>query len=290
MFLYKIRITSVLFLVLSGKFKQINRWDHSGRSQNNHLLVYVTGGHCTFSVDGETYSLSENDAVLIPANSLYIPATDTECEYYYFHFGGEVTRVDEQEGKHDITAGKMAYNYCERMEANEIPALYLYPKMHVEHSAGIRTSLIPAIHRDMMSVKYNSKLSMNVNFLQLLLALSNVCAGQYLSSRRECSLTERVVEYIGENLVPDLTLSKISRHFGYTKQYIIRQFASQLHTTPTKYINSLKLISACRYMQHTAMNIAEIAELCGFHDANYFSRLFSREMGMSPQQYRNGQR
>ncbi|HVS95503.1 MAG TPA: helix-turn-helix transcriptional regulator, partial [Puia sp.] len=55
---------------------------------------------------------------------------------------------------------------------------------------------------------------------------------------------------------------------------------------PIEYFNHLKIQKACQYLLHTELRIKEIACKLGFEDPFYFSRMFHKLMGMSPNQYR----
>jgi AraC-like DNA-binding protein len=53
------------------------------------------------------------------------------------------------------------------------------------------------------------------------------------------------------------------------------------------YFNHLKMQRACQLLQFTGLRIKEIAAEFGFEDPYYFSRLFTKTMGVSPTDYRN---
>lgn len=69
-----------------------------------------------------------------------------------------------------------------------------------------------------------------------------------------------------------------SQLFRYTQKYF--------STTPSDYINSVRLRRATELLDQTEMRIGEIAQQVGFDDPSYFSRLFRRTFGMSPGSYR----
>jgi len=52
--------------------------------------------------------------------------------------------------------------------------------------------------------------------------------------------------------------------------------------SPLAYVHRLRLEEAYRLLSNSSMNVAEVAGNVGFDDANYFSRLFRRKMGMPP--------
>ena len=56
--------------------------------------------------------------------------------------------------------------------------------------------------------------------------------------------------------------------------------------TPKQYIVSLRMTNAQMLLESSSYTIQEIADFVGYGDALYFGRLFKREMGMTPSQYR----
>lgn len=55
---------------------------------------------------------------------------------------------------------------------------------------------------------------------------------------------------------------------------------------PIEYFNHLKIQKACQYLQFTQLRIKEIAFKIAINDQYYFSRLFTKVMGLSPSEYR----
>ena len=53
-----------------------------------------------------------------------------------------------------------------------------------------------------------------------------------------------------------------------------------------QYLNKLRLSAAISYLVNTEMGVQQIAEATGFNSIHYFSRLFKRKYGSSPQQWR----
>ncbi|MBL7005999.1 MAG: helix-turn-helix transcriptional regulator [Spirochaetia bacterium] len=55
---------------------------------------------------------------------------------------------------------------------------------------------------------------------------------------------------------------------------------------PNRYLQKLRLMHAAKILAETTLQIQEVADVAGFIDALYFSRLFKREFGISPKFYR----
>ncbi len=52
------------------------------------------------------------------------------------------------------------------------------------------------------------------------------------------------------------------------------------------YINQLKVQAACHWLEQTELRVNQICHKVGIEDPYYFSRLFAKTMGVSPQEYR----
>jgi AraC-like DNA-binding protein len=69
--------------------------------------------------------------------------------------------------------------------------------------------------------------------------------------------------------------------------WFIRSFKEYTGSTPTQYILSLRISNAQTLLGSTNYNITEIAEIVGYDNPLYFSRLFRKQSGMSPSEFRN---
>lgn len=65
-----------------------------------------------------------------------------------------------------------------------------------------------------------------------------------------------------------------------------RSFKLKTGSSPINYFNQLKIQKACQYLYFTDLNIKEICIELGMDDQYYFSRLFSKVMGISPSKYK----
>ncbi len=77
-------------------------------------------------------------------------------------------------------------------------------------------------------------------------------------------------------------MNSLAREFNVTPVHMARTFRMIVGMSPLEYVHRLRLEDAYRLLSATAMNVSEVATEVGFDDANYFSRLFRKKMGISP--------
>jgi YesN/AraC family two-component response regulator len=94
------------------------------------------------------------------------------------------------------------------------------------------------------------------------------------------------LDYIEFNLNLPLTLKSISEKFNLSAPYISSQFKKEVGTTVIRYINQLRINDAIKLLDSSSMSIQDIAAYVGIPDYNYFTKVFKKEMGVTPSDYR----
>lgn len=95
-----------------------------------------------------------------------------------------------------------------------------------------------------------------------------------------------IVEYINNNYAQIHTIEQIAEHFFISKYHLCRVFKKTMGMTIIDYLNQIRTKNACAYLKSSDKSVLEIAELCGFRSPAYFSNLFKKQTGMSPNKYR----
>lgn len=99
-------------------------------------------------------------------------------------------------------------------------------------------------------------------------------------------LMKRAMSYINLNLDSDLTVSSIADYLCISSNYLSRLFKKENGVSVIVYINQRRINEAIKLMKKTDMQIQTIAEKVGINDLSYFSKLFKKQVGKSPTQYR----
>lgn len=94
------------------------------------------------------------------------------------------------------------------------------------------------------------------------------------------------IHFFEENLERHLTLKDISESVNLSASRLSALFRQKIGYSPLSYFILLKVKKACELLDTTDMKINQVGSKLGFEDPYYFSRQFSKVMGMSPKSYR----
>ena len=96
----------------------------------------------------------------------------------------------------------------------------------------------------------------------------------------------RMKHYLDAHYRENLTLEDIAEALGVSRFHMARLYKQSLGFSPMQYIINRRIGEAQTLLISTDMSIASIAETVGYENANYFSMLFKKCIGMSPSEYR----
>ena len=104
------------------------------------------------------------------------------------------------------------------------------------------------------------------------------------------NVSELAIHYMKENMEKHLSLQDIADQIGYSPSHFSLLFKKKTGHSPLTYFNLLKIQQSCQLLDTTDMKINQICYKIGIEDTYYFSRLFSKIMGMSPREYRKSKK
>ena len=100
-------------------------------------------------------------------------------------------------------------------------------------------------------------------------------------------LSVKIERYIEDHLSENVGLNEICSKFYLSKNAAYRLFRNEFQTTVNDFIIKKRLKRAQELLQSDPdLNITQISYLCGFSDYNYFIRLFKKQVGKTPLQFR----
>ena len=96
-----------------------------------------------------------------------------------------------------------------------------------------------------------------------------------------------VLKYIDDNYGNFISLEKVAEVIGLNPVYLSYLFKKIKKVNFSEYLNKVRLEKAEELLIGSTLKIGEISEKVGYKDARYFSSLFKKRTGMSPNEYRN---
>jgi signal transduction histidine kinase/DNA-binding response OmpR family regulator len=109
---------------------------------------------------------------------------------------------------------------------------------------------------------------------------------QHRLSSEAQRLVRKAMAYVQQNYQDPLSRQSLARHVGMSDDYLTYCFRQELGMTPIAYLNRYRVVQAKALLKETDWTITQIALEVGFSDSGYFSRVFRREAGMSPDAFR----
>ncbi len=268
-----------------GKSFQQGGWTHNGRRLNVNLMVIVLSGQAVFKFNSREHTVRRGEYVLIPRGSFYTAHTDTRCEYCFIHFACEAESnaalaAEELEESMSFTPSP---SYWERVYCPKRKLICLDEFASVEDRFELIEKILEGANLLHATGDYYSTLLLNLELTRLMIECS-------FDERNDgCAVPElvtKIVCYINDNFDKPLTLSTLADEFFVSKEYIARLFRKHLNTSSSRFISSVKIGHAKQMIAEHQVALSQIAESLGFNDYFYFSKVFKKVEGISPEAYR----
>lgn len=95
-----------------------------------------------------------------------------------------------------------------------------------------------------------------------------------------------IMNYVTAHISEEMTLSSIAAFFHKNPSYVSGRFRKETGESLTDFIQKERMAAAVRYFNTTSMSVAEVAGNVGISDFAYFSRIFKKHVGSSPNEYK----
>lgn len=99
---------------------------------------------------------------------------------------------------------------------------------------------------------------------------------------------KRVVERLRDKIDDDVTLTELADLVGLSRFHFARSFKESVGVPPHRYHRLLRVERACELLTDSRMSILEIALSVGYESPQAMTRIFRKELGVTPSAYRRG--
>lgn len=101
------------------------------------------------------------------------------------------------------------------------------------------------------------------------------------------NIVKIILDYFDSNYMQNISLDDISKNLYISSVYVSKVFKERTGESPINYLINLRLGKARKLLLESNLSVKEIAQLVGYKDAYYFSKLFKKYYGKSPTTFRN---
>lgn len=100
---------------------------------------------------------------------------------------------------------------------------------------------------------------------------------------------EKALNYINENFGQDISLDEMSQMLGISSYYFSKLFKNETGTNFIEYLTNLRISKAKDLLDENRLSVKEIGITVGYPDPNYFSRIFKKNVGQTPSEYKGAE-
>lgn len=227
---------------------------HITRTESDDVLIVMINGTLKFTENGKSVKLCRGDYYIQQSGLLQDGPEESECpEYFFLHFYGsewtDTGTVLPHRGKCDPD------------------------------------SVLPLLNKLCDTVILDAPLLVKQGLFCNILT--------HLYQNRDLSERKALIDTMSQLLIKDLcdppTLSELSEILHFSENYLIRIFKEAMGVTPHAYVNAARLRKAKLLLSSGSMTAERVAYECGFSDYAHFYRIFRKETGASPKEYRQSE-
>ena len=241
------------------------------RSQciDQYVLLYCVDGKGWYRVAGHQYELMYNQYVILPANvpHAYGSSDAQPWTIYWVHFKGKKAHFFAEGQPCAIDLSTAADS---RLEERFVLFEELYRCMAMGYGMENMHYAITVFYHFMGS-----------------LVMPQKYREVGMTGKGGVDVMDQAIHYMHDNLQRKLTLQEIAEYLHYSPSHFSSVFHKRTGFPPIDYFTRLKVQKACEYLDLHGMKINQICPLLGYDDPLYFSRVFTKIMGVSPSRFKN---
>lgn len=95
-----------------------------------------------------------------------------------------------------------------------------------------------------------------------------------------------VKSFVMKHYMDDCTVEEMAEGADVTPNYLRRKFKEETGLTILEYLTETRLVNAARMLENKGMKVKEISRAVGYPNISYFTHLFAKKYGVTPNEYK----
>ncbi len=256
-------------------------------------IWYIMSGSCEHLINNKCHTLAKGNLFVLPPFAIHeIKAVEGQdiriigCEFLIDFVGENISLTDMDSSLFDFT-------YLEPFLVSTDAVL---PRLHLTGKSQIK---VEELLLDMLSEYEREMKYYEINIKADLLKLLAIAAREYENqgNPEHNKLYEKyrdaifsAINFVEKNYTSKLYIEDVCKIAMMSQAYFSRLFKFKTGKTFVEYINSLRIRKAIELLRESDATATDICFSVGFNDITYFNRVFKKETGLSPIQYKHASR
>lgn len=253
-------------------------------------IWYVMKGSCEHLINNKSHTLAKGNLFVLPPFAVHeIKAAEGQsiriigCEFLIDFIGENISLTDMDSSLFDF-----AY-----LEPFLVSTDALLPRLHLAGKSQVK---VEELLLDMLSEYEQEMKYYEINIKADLLKLLAIVAREYENqgNPEHNKLYEKyrdaiysAINFVEQNYTSKLYIEDICKIAMMSQAYFSRLFKFITGKTFVEYINSLRIRKAIEMLRESDATVTDICFSVGFNDIAYFNRVFKKETGLTPKQYKH---
>ena len=265
--LYKLSVPKLdtvsmrLLYVTEAKF--VIDWISLPHSHHFTELFYVLNGKGMFIINDQSFQVQKDDLIIVNSNVTHKETSSLEEPLHYVVMGTDELEFHANPGKNYFVYNFSSHN---KLLHFYIKSILMELRTQDDHFEYLCQNLFENL---VYQIQRWTKNQLLVKPLQ--------------KTNKECRFIE---QYINEHFREDISLQSLSEIVHLSKYYLAHAFKEYKGMSPINYLTQVRINEARHLLDTTDFSAAKIADLTGFSSQSYFSQIFHKETGMTPNKYR----
>lgn len=253
----------------SGIYRFPSNYRFETHAHKEYEINYINAGACIMEVDGSYVPLKAGECIVIAPGSAHCFMVDMQktCKITQLEL---VIRYPEEAAEGLCFPG--FGESCHRLRECE-NLLPLLERICYYCCAGEQEA--------------TGKVQIDFMLLQLYALLSEMIERKQTGeSSEEADRVRALIHHIQENLDSSLNIEQMAEYYGISSRYVRKYFKQQMGMGCSEYITFLRLGKAKRLLWNPEYSVTDVALMSGFSSSQYFCKVFHRQIGCTPAEYR----